>query len=182
MFKMFSCLLLLAALLLGLSAPQRQTKTVDQKLSDLTEWLSSWRDASTENQQRITGNQIKLQSDVLETQVGLSDTLEEVVAEAVSIKAQLSELQNQTKQLLTDLQVLKGRQVVSGGIQGFLLFILITYLITITILCVVKQCNKHREKSQQKDFELLEKHLRQRRHQRRTAAAKEKSTPAASLE
>ena len=173
---------ILLTLAVGPSAPQHQTKTVDQKLSELAEWLSSWKDTSTDNQVKITENQIRLQSDFLEKQVGLRDTLEEVVAEAVSVKAQLSELQNRTKQLLTDLQVLKGRQVVSGGIQGFQLFILITYLITICILCVVKHCNKHREKSQQKDFELLEKHLRQRRHQRRTAAAKEKSTPAASLE
>ena len=150
MFKMFSCLLLLAALLLGLSAPQPLDEarlsalTVSQKLDVIIEWVDKWEEISVQNQIKVADNQ--------------------------------------TKQLLADLQVLKGRQVVSGGIQGFQLFILITYLITITILCVVKQCNKHREKSQQKDFELLEKHLRQRRHQRRTAAAKEKSTPAASLE
>ena len=162
---------ILLTLAVGPSAPQHQTKTVDQKLSELAEWLSSWKDTSTDNQVKITENQIRLQSDFLEKQVGLRDTLEEVVAEAVSVKAQLSELQNRTKQLLTDLQVLKGRQVVSGGIQGFQLFILITYLITICILCVVRRCKKRQESVKRQEFALLEKQLTESRRKRRAAAA-----------
>ncbi len=159
----------------SLSAPQQQTKTVDQKLADTAVWLQKWRVESTENQAKITENQLLLleqqQSDSQETQVGLRDTREEVVAEAVSVKAQLSELQNRTKQLLTDLQVLKGRQVVSGGIQGFQLFILITYLITICILCVVKRCKKRQESVKRQEFALLEKQLTESRRKRRAAAA-----------
>ena len=140
MFKMFSCLLLLAALLLGLSAPQPLDEarlsalTVSQKLDVIIEWMDKWEEISVQNQIKVADNQ--------------------------------------TKQLLTDLQVLKGRQVVSGGIQGFQLFILITYLITITILCVVKQCNKHRESLAQEEFELLEAKLAASKSKRRAAAAR----------
>ena len=140
MFKMFSCLLLLAALLLGLSAPQSLDEaslsvlTVSQKLDVIMEWMEKWEEISVQNQIKVADNQ--------------------------------------TKQLLTDLQVLKGRQVVSGGIQGFQLFILITYLITITILCMVKQCNKHRESLAQEEFELLEAKLAASKSKRRAAAAR----------
>ena len=62
---------------------------------------------------------LDFQGEAEEREVELKDILEEVVTEAVSVKAQLSELQNLTSQLLTDLQVLKGRQVVSGrGFKG----------------------------------------------------------------
>ena len=126
--------------------------------------MQKWRVESTENQAKITENQILLE--------------QKVVAEAVSVEAQLSELQNLTKQLLTDLQVLKGRQVVSGGIQGFQLFILITYLITICTLCVVKHCKKRQEKVAKAEFALLEKQLTESRRKRRAAAAAmNKQTP-----
>ena len=60
------------------------------------------------------------------------NTLKEVVVKAVGVKAQLEELlvdfaelvkiaqvtRNVTSQFLTDLQILKGRQVVSGAVQG----------------------------------------------------------------
>ena len=88
MFKMFSCLLLLTALLLAPSAPQQQTKTVDQKLAELANWLSSWKVLSSESQSLLIQGQIDSQ----DRQVGLRDTLEEVVAEAVGVKAQLEEL------------------------------------------------------------------------------------------
>ena len=139
MFKMFSCLLLLAALLLGLSAPQPLDEarlsalTVSQKLDVIIEWVEKWEEISVQNQIKVADNQ--------------------------------------TKQLLTDLQVLKGRQVVSGGIQGFQLFILITYLIIVFILCVVRRCKKRQESIKRQEFALMEKQLTESRRKRRAAAA-----------
>jgi hypothetical protein len=89
---------------------------------------------------------------------------------------------NATSQLQEDNELLRGRQAASAAVQATQLLILAVYFVTIFSIYLVKRCQEAREKSQQKDFELLEKQLRQRRHQRRTAAAKEKSTPAASLE
>jgi hypothetical protein len=140
MFKMFSCLLLLAALLLGLSAPQPLDEarlsalTVSDKLDVIIAWIEEWEETSVPNLIKVADNQ--------------------------------------TKQLLADLQVLKGRQVVSGFLSGFQFFIVITYMITITILCVVKQCNKHRESLAQEEFELLEAKLAASKSKRRAAAAR----------
>ena len=89
---------------------------------------------------------------------------------------------NATSQLQEDNELLRGRQAASAAVQATQLLILALYFVTIFSIYLVKRCQEAREKSQQKDFELLEQQLRQRRHQRRTAAAKEKSTPAASLE
>ena len=89
---------------------------------------------------------------------------------------------NATSQLQEDIELVRGRQAASAAVQATQLLILTLYFVTLFSIYLVKRCQEAREKSQQKDFELLEQHLRQRRHQRRTAAAKEKSTPAASLE
>ena len=89
---------------------------------------------------------------------------------------------NATSQLQEDNELLRGRQAASAAVQATQLLILAVYFVTIFSIYLVKRCQEAREKSQQKDFELLEKQLRQRRHQRRSAAAKEKSAPAASLE
>ena len=180
MFKMFSCLLLLTALLLTPSAPQEQTKTVDQRLVDLNERLTLLggivRDWEIREKFEEVGETqaliLDFQGEAEEREVELKDILEEVVAEAVGIKAQLSATQNLTSQLLTDLQVLKGRQVVSGGVQGVQVFMFVSYLITICILCVVKHCNKHRESVAQEEFELLEARLAASKAKRRAAAAR----------
>ena len=89
---------------------------------------------------------------------------------------------NVTIQLQEDIELVRGRQAASAAVQATQLLILTLYFVTLFSIYLVKRCQEAREKSQQKDFELLEKQLRQRRHQRCTAAAKEKSTPAASLE
>ena len=65
---------------------------------------------------------------------------------------EVGKIQNATTELLTDLQILKGRQVVSGGVQGVQVFMFVAYLITISVLCVVKHCNKHRESVAQEEF------------------------------
>jgi hypothetical protein len=59
---------------------------------------------------------------------------------------------------------------------------LVVYFLTIISIYVVKRCRKVREKSQRKEFELLEKQLRSSKAKRRAAAAKEKSAPAPSQE
>ena len=75
---MYGCLLLLALVIIIPSAPQQQTKTVDQKLVALTEWLGEWRTYSNDAQLLITGNQVK----ITDNQDDLVDTLDKVVAEA----------------------------------------------------------------------------------------------------
>ena len=123
---------------------------------------------------------------IAENKVDLENTLKEVVAEAVNVKAQLDELlvdfaelvkiaqvtRNVTSQFLTDLQILKGRQVVSGGVQGVQVFMFVAYLVTIAVLCLVKHCNKHRERVAQLEFELLKARLQASKAKRRAAAAR----------
>ena len=177
---MYGCLFLLALLIIP-SALQQQTKTADQKVVDLAGWLQRWKTLSTESQALIIEGQV--------TKEDLGDALKEVVAEAVGVRAQLEELlvdfaelvkiaqvtQNVTSQFLTDLQVLKGRQAVSGAVQGGQVFMFVAYLVTIAVLCLVKHCNKHRERLAQSEFELLEAKLQSNKAKRRAAAARAKS-------
>ena len=102
--------------------------------------------------------------------------------EFIELLATVQSVLNATSQLQEDIELVRGRQAASAAVQATQLLILAVYFMTIFSIYLVKRCQEAREKSQQKDFELLEQQLRQRRHQRRTAAAKEKSTPAASLE
>ena len=81
---MSGCLFLLALLL----APSAPNKMVDQRFSDLAEWLHRWKVLSSESQAVI----LQGQGQSLGRQVKLGDTLKEVVAEAVGVKAQLEEL------------------------------------------------------------------------------------------
>ena len=171
---MLSSLLLLALLILP-CALQQQTKTVDQKLDDLAEWLARWRTYSSDTQVLISGNQVEL-----------NEALDNVVAEAAGVKAQLEELlvdftelvkigqviQNVTSQLLIDLQVLKGRQAVGGAVQGGQVFMFLAYLVTIAVFYLVKHCRKHQEKVARTEFELLETKLQASRSKRRAAAAR----------
>ena len=179
MYNMYGCLFLLALLIIP-SALQQQTKTVDQKVVDLAGWLQRWKTLSSETQALV-----------IEGQVDLENALKEIVAEAVGVRAQLEELlvdfaelvkiaqvtRNVTSQFLTDLQVLKGRQAVSGAVQGGQVFMFVAYLITIAVLCLVKHCNKHRERLAQSEFELLEAKLQSNKAKRRAAAARAKSAP-----
>ena len=75
--------------------------------------------------------------------------------------------QNATSQLLVELETL---QVVQ-----FLLFI--GYLLTLSIIYVVKQCKKHRERLADEEVELIEQKLQERKARRRAAAAKAKAVP-----
>ena len=176
---MLSSLLLLALLILP-SALQQQ-RTVEQRIEEVATWVAK----------------------ALENQVGLSTDLGKIEAEAVGVRAQLETLladstlqsteirelleivgatQNATSQLLTELDTLRGRQAVSAAVQASQVLMLVVYLLTTISIYVVKRCRKVREKSQRKEFELLEKQLRSSKAKRRAAAAKEKSAPAPSQE
>ena len=160
---MLSSLLLLALLILP-CALQQQTKTVDQKLDDLAEWLDMWRTYSSDTQVLITDNQVEIHAEVSE------------------ILAIVGATQNATSQLRTELDTLRGRQAVTAAVQASQVLLFVVYLLTIISIYVVKRCRKVREKSQRKEFELLEKQLRSSKAKRRAAAAKEKSAPAPSQE
>ena len=176
---MLSSLLLLALLILP-SALQQQ-RTVEQRIEEVAEWVA----------------------EALENQVGVSTDLGKIEAEAVGVRAQLETLladstlqsteirellaivgatQNATSQLLTELDTLRGRQAASAAVQASQVLMLVVYFLTIISIYVVKRCRKVREKSQRKEFELLEKQLRSSKAKRRAAAAKEKSAPAPSQE
>ena len=181
---MLSSLLLLALLILP-SALQQQG-TVEQKIEEVAGWVAQ----------------------ALENQVVLSTDLGKIEAEAVGVRAQLETLlladftlqctagsteirelfaivgatQNATSQLLTELDTLRGRQAVAAAVQVSQVLMFVVYLLTVFSIYVVKRCQKVREKSQKREFELLEKKLLSNKAKRRAAAAKEKSVPAPSKE
>ena len=181
---MLAPLLLLAALIIpsALQQQPQQPQTVDQKLVAISGWLDEWRTYSSGAQDLITKNQVQ----ITDNQAEAEDTLNKVVAEAAGVKAQLEELivdfaelvkiaqatQNVTSQLLTDLQVLKGRQAVGGAVQGAQVFMFLAYLVTIAVFYLVKHCRKHQEKVARIEFELLETKLQASRSKRRAAAAR----------
>ena len=169
---MLSSRLLLALLILP-SALQQQ-RTVEQRIEQVFQGVTR----------------------ALETQVNIATLLVEIEAEAVGVRAQLETLladstlqaavlvlvQNATSQLLAELDTLRGRQAASTAVQASQVLLLVVYFLTIISIYIVKRCRKMREKSQQKEFELLEKQLRSSKAKRRAAAAKEKSAPAPSQE
>ena len=171
---MVAPLLLLASLIIP-SALQQQTETVDQKLVAISEWLGEWRTYSSDAQVLIADNQVET-----------GTQLDKVVAEAEGVRAQLEDLiedfvelvkiaqatQNETSQLLTDLQVLKGRQAVAGAVQGTQVFMFLAYLATIAVFYLVRHCRKHQEKVAREEFQLLETKLQASRSKRRAAAAR----------
>ena len=101
------------------------------------------------------------------------------VAELAKI-AELVKLANVTQanvtQLLIDLQILRGRQAVSGAVQVGQVFMFVAYLLTIAVFYLVKHCNKHRKRLAQSEFELLEAKLQANKAKRRAAASKAKNT------
>ena len=121
-------------------------------------------------------------------QLELIVVLKEVAAAGVEVRAQLEQLQVDLTDLIQivqvsqenvtrDLEILRGRQAVSGAVQGGQVFMFVAYLVTIAVLCLVKHCNKHRERLAQSEFELLEAKLQSNKAKRRAAAARAKSAP-----
>ena len=155
---MLSSLLLLALLILP-SALQQQG-TVEQKIDLVVEGV---------------GQTLGGQADILEGFVLQSTEIRELLAI-------VGATQNATNQLLTELDTLRGRQAVSAAVQVSQVLMFVVYLLTTISIYVVKRCRKVREKSQRKEFELLEKKLLSNKAKRRAAAAKEKSAPAPSQE
>ena len=168
---MLAPLLLLAALILP-SALQQQTKTVElqthNKIVELGGWLERWKAFSTDYQ------------------VNQEEALREVAAAGEEVRAQLEQQQvdltdlikivkvsqANVTQLLIDLQILKGRQAVSGAVQGGQVFMFVAYLVTIAVLYLVKHCKEHQQEAARTEFELLEAKLQASRSKRRAAAAR----------
>ena len=90
--------------------------------------------------------------------------------------------QNATSQLLAELETLRGRQAVSAAVQVGQVLMFIAYLLTISVVYMVKHCQKARERKQNQEFELIEHKLQARKAKRRAAAASAKSAPGPSQE
>ena len=104
---MYACLLLLA-LVIAPSAPQQQTETVDQKLVALSEWLVQWKTVELETLHTLLEYRV--------SDGNLAVAIGEVVDQVIqNVTGQLL-LQCNSSQLLIDLQILKGRQAVSGAV------------------------------------------------------------------
>ena len=103
--------------------------------------------------------------------------------EAIEVVVEeLVKLVNVTKanvtQILIDLQTLRGRQAVSGAVQGGQVFMFVAYLVTIAVFYLVKHCKKHQQEVARTEFELLEAKLQASRSKRRAAAARaDKQSP-----
>ena len=164
---MYGCLLLLA-LAISPSAPQQQTRTVEQRIVALGDVLTSNQILITENQSAHTSG-LNLVLAEAEKVKALNEQL--LVDFAVLVQT-VKEAQNVTSQLVIDLQVLKGRQAVAGAIQGAQVFMFLAYLVTISVFYLVKHCKKHQEKVALKEFELLETKLQASKSKRRAAAAR----------
>ena len=108
---MYGCLLLLA-LAISPSAPQQQTKTVEQRIVALGDVLTSNQILITENQSAHTSG-LNLVLAEAEKVKALNEQL--LVDFAVLVQT-VKEAQNVTSQIVIDLQVLKGRQAVAGAI------------------------------------------------------------------
>ena len=85
--------------------------------------------------------------------------------------------QNATSQLLVELDTLRGRQDASAALQVAQFFLFIGYLVTLSIIYVVRKCKKHRERLAEEEVELIEQKLQERKARRRAAAAKVKAVP-----
>ena len=73
--------------------------------------------------------------------------------------------QNATSQLLAELDTLRGRQAVSAALQVGQFLMFIGYLLTISIVYMVKHCQKHRERLANQEFEIIEQKLQAKKIQ-----------------
>ena len=153
-----TCFILLTVAV-GLSAPQTVSVplTVSQRLDVIEEWLAA----------EIDTLQILLNNTEPTLKLALHDTADRVIEE---ITSQLL-LQCNSSQILTDLQVLKGRQAVAGAIAVAQVCMFVTYILFCLGIYLVKRCKKHQEKEKRQEFALLEKQLTESRRKRRAAAA-----------
>ena len=105
------------------------------------------------------------------------EAFEEVQGAIREINLQLQVGQNATSQLLVELDTLKGRQAASGALQVVQFFLFAGYLLTLTILYIVKNCKQHHARQVEEEVELMEQKLQERKAKRRSAAARAKSGP-----
>ena len=109
---------------------------------------------------------------------------EQVLAASAALQRAIREMdlqpqggQNATSQLLAELDTLRGRQAASAALQVVQFLLFIGYLLTLSIIYVVRQCKKHRERLAEEEVELIEQKLQERKAKRRAAAAKAKAVP-----
>ena len=159
---MLAPLLLLAALILPSA---QQTKTVDQKIATLANWLEQWRELSSSREittgqdlKRIATAGIEVRKQLEQLQVDLTDLIQIVQVSQANVTR--------------DLEILRGRQAVGGAVQGGQVFMFLAYLVTIAVFYLVKHCRKHQEEVARTEFELLEAKLQANRSKRRAAAAR----------
>ena len=107
----------------------------------------------------------RLNSVILEVQ-----SVELIIQAATGFNKTLNQQQD-------DLQTVTGRQAASAALQVVQLFLFIGYLLTLSIIYVVRQCKKHRERLAEEEVELIEQKLQERKAKRRAAAAKAKAVP-----
>ena len=105
------------------------------------------------------------------------EAFKEVQGAIREIKLQLQVGQNGTSQLLVELDTLRGRHAASAALQVAQFFLFIGYLLTLSIIYVVRKCKKHRERLAEEEVELIEQKLQERKARRRAAAAKAKAVP-----
>ena len=84
---------------------------------------------------------------------------------------------NATSQLLAGLEILRGRQAVSGTVQVSQVLMFLAYILTIFVVYMVKYCQEARTRYQNQEFELIEQKLQANKAKRRAAAASAKSAP-----
>ena len=160
---MYGCLLLLA-LAISPSAPQQQTKTVEQvwtRIDGLSEVLLD-----------VRVKLITYQDNILDEAAKVEAQNEQLLVDFADLVKTVQVTQNVTSQLLVDLQVLKGRQAVAGAIQGAQVFMFLAYLSTIFVIYLVKHCKKHHEKAATTRREEFEQLYQASRSKRRAAAAR----------
>ena len=164
---MYGCLLLLA-LAISPSAPQQQTRTAEQSIVALAEWLGEWKTQTIRNQHLLATGL----DDIEDEAARVKALNEQLLVDFADLVKTVQVTQNVTSQLLVDLQVLKGRQAVAGAIQGAQVFMFLAYLSTIFVIYLVKHCKKHHEKAATTRREEFEQLYQASRSKRRAAAAR----------
>ena len=96
--------------------------------------------------------------------------------------SRIEAVQNTTSEILVELDTLKGRQVVSAALQVVQFLLFAGYLLTLTILYIVKKCKRHHARQVEEEVKLMEQKLQERKAKRRSAAARAKSGPSPTQE
>ena len=83
------------------------------------------------------------------------EAFKEVRGAIREINLRLQVGQNATSQLLAELDTLRGRQAVSAAVQVGQVLMFIGYLLTISVVYMVKHCKAARERLANQEFELI---------------------------